>query len=276
MNRTDAGDRPAAPEHLAAGHDAPASIDLNADLGEGLGAWPMGDDETMLQVVTTANIASGAHAGDPTTMRRACAGAARNDVAITAHVAYPDLLGFGRRFLDIAPAELTDQVIAQVGALRAIAAAAGTQVRGVKPHGALYNAIAYHEEQAAAVVTALVELGGDSPLPLVAAPGSVISRLAADAGIPVVLEAFIDRAYTPAGTLVPRSVPGSVLTDPGAVLTQALSIALDRRVRTLDGTWIDLDAHTLCLHGDTPGAVAMAQQVRAALEEADVQVRAAL
>lgn len=256
--------------------DVPASIDLNADLGEGLGMWPMGDDEAMLQVVTTANIACGAHAGDPSTMRRACAGAARSDVAITAHVAYPDLLGFGRRFLDIAPGELTDQVIAQVGALRAIAAAESTRVRGVKPHGALYNALAYHEAQAAAVVTALLELGVDGPLPLVAAPGAVVAHLAADAGIPVVLEAFTDRAYTPDGTLVPRSVPGSVLTDPDQVVAQALSIALDHRVRTMEGTWIDLEARTLCLHGDTPGAVALAQQVRAALEAADVQVKAAL
>ena len=176
--------------------DVPASIDLNADLGEGLGVWPMGDDEAMLQVVATAYIACGAHAGDPSTMRRACAGAARNDVAITAHVAYPDLLGFGRRFLDIAPSELTDQVIAQVGALRAIAAAEGTRERGVNPHGAPCNALAHHEVQAAAVLTALIELGIEGPLPLVAAPGSVVSRLADDAGSPVVLEAFTDRACT--------------------------------------------------------------------------------
>lgn len=256
--------------------DMPASIDLNADLGEGLGVWPMGDDEEMLQVVTTANIACGAHAGDPSTMRRACAGAARNDVAITAHVAYPDLLGFGRRFLDIAPAELTDQVIAQVGALRAIAAAEGTRVRGVKPHGALYNALAHHEAQAAAMVTALVELGIEGPLPLVAAPGSVVSRLAGDAGIPVVLEAFTDRAYTADGTLVPRSFPGSVLADPDQMVAQALSITREHRVRTLDGTWIPIGAGSLCLHGDTPGAVALAQQVRAALEAADVQIKAIL
>ncbi|MCT1997363.1 LamB/YcsF family protein [Brachybacterium muris] len=256
--------------------DVPASIDLNADLGEGLGVWPMGDDEAMLQVVATANIACGAHAGDPSTMRRACAGAARNDVAITAHVAYPDLLGFGRRFQDIAPGELTDQVIAQVGALRAIAAAEGTRVRGVKPHGALYNALAHHEVQAAAVLTALIELGIEGPLPLVAAPGAVVARLAADAGIPVVLEAFTDRAYTPDGTLVPRSVQGSVLTDPDQVVAQALSITREHRVRTLDGTWIPIRAGSLCLHGDTPGAVALAQRVRAALEAADVQVKAVL
>lgn len=253
-----------------------AHMDLNADLGEALGVWPMGDDEAMLQVVTTANIACGAHAGDPSTMRRACAGAARSDVAITAHVAYPDLLGFGRRFLDISPSELTDQVIAQVGALRAIAAAEGAQVRGVKPHGALYNALAHHEAQAQAVVTALHDLAPGGSLPLVAAPGSVIGPLAMEAGIRVLPEAFADRAYTAGGTLVPRSAPGSVLTDPDDVAAQALSIARDHRVRTVDGTWIPLEARTLCLHGDTRGAVALARQVRAALDEADVRVEAAL
>lgn len=263
------------------GERRPARIDLNADLGEALGVWPMGDDEAMLQVVTTANIACGAHAGDPTTMRRACAGAARHGVAITAHVAYPDLLGFGRRFLDISPAELTDQVIAQTGALQAIAGIEGTRVRGIKPHGALYNALAHHQAQAAAVVEAITQLNGaddrdGSPLALVAAPGSVAGRLATETGIEVVAEAFADRAYAPDGTLVPRSSVGAVLTDPQAVVDQAVSIAADQQVRTADGTWIPLEARTLCLHGDTPGAVGLARRLRAALEEAGVHVEAAL
>jgi 5-oxoprolinase (ATP-hydrolysing) subunit A len=250
------------------------SLDLNADLGEGYGDWSLGDDAAMLDVVTTANIACGGHAGDPGTQRTATRAAAARGVAITAHVAYPDLLGFGRRFLDIAPTDLTDLVIVQVGGLQAMARAEGTTVRGVKPHGALYNALAHHEGQAAAVVRALRELGGD--LPLLAAPGAAVIRPARDAGIEVVLEGFADRAYLPDGTLVPRSRPGAVLTDPAAVAAQALSIATEQRVRAADGSWIDLACRSLCLHGDTPGAVALARTVRARLEEAGVTLEPAL
>jgi UPF0271 protein len=249
------------------------TIDLNADLGEGYGDWSMGEDAAMLGVVTTANIACGGHAGDGSTMRAACRAAAARDVAITAHVAYPDLQGFGRRFLDIAPADLTDQVIVQVGALQAMARAEGTRVRGVKPHGALYNALAHHEAQAGAVVRALGELGG---LPLVAAPGAAVVPVAEAAGLEVVLEGFADRAYLPDGTLTPRALPGAVLTDPGAVTAQALSIATAGGVRAADGSWVELPVRSLCLHGDTPGAVALARAVRAGLEEAGTILRAAL
>lgn len=251
---------------------SPARIDLNADLGEGYGSWPMGDDEAMLAVVTTANIACGGHAGDPTTMRAALAAAAAHDVAVTAHVAYPDLLGFGRRFLDIAPAELTDQVIAQTGALQAMARVEGAWVVGLKPHGALYTALAHHEAQAAAVVEALRLLGD---LPLVAAPGSVVADRAAGEGIEVVLEGFADRAYTADGTLVPRREPGAVLAGAEQVAAQALSIATEGRVRTRDGEQIPLEVASICLHGDTPGAVELARAVRARLEGAGVEVTAA-
>ncbi|MEE1617667.1 LamB/YcsF family protein [Brachybacterium sp. J153] len=251
-----------------------AVLDLNADLAEGFGAWSMGDDAALLEVVTTANVACGGHAGDPSTMRAACRAAVAHGVALTAHVAYPDLQGFGRRFLDIAPDELTDLVIAQVGALSAIARAEGTSVRGVKPHGALYNALAHHTAQAAAVVRALVELGGE--LPLVAAPGAVVTRLAEEAGVAVVLEGFADRAYLPDGTLMPRTQPGAVLADEGAVLAQALSIATERRVRAADGSLLDLPVRTLCLHGDTPGAVALARAVRDRLTAAGVRLESAL
>lgn len=249
-------------------------LDLNADLGEGYGAWSMGDDAAMLEVVTTANVACGGHAGDPGTMRAAARGAAARGVAITAHVAYPDPLGFGRRFLDIAPDDLTDQVIVQVGALQAMARAEGTRVRGVKPHGALYTALARHEQQAAAVVTALCELGGD--LPLVAAPGAVVIERAEAAGLAVVREGFADRAYLADGTLAPRSRPGAVLTAPEAVAAQALSIATQHGVRAADGSWVELPVRSLCLHGDTPGAVELARTVRAFLEAAGVQLAAAL
>ncbi|MGP5413616.1 LamB/YcsF family protein [Brachybacterium paraconglomeratum] len=252
---------------------ATAVVDLNADLGEGFGDWSMGDDAAMLEVVTTANIACGGHAGDGSTMRAACRAAAARGVAITAHVAYPDLQGFGRRFLDITPDDLTDQVVVQAGALQAMARAEGTNVRGVKPHGALYNALARHEAQADAVVRALGELGG---LPLVAAPGAVVVPAAEAAGLEVVLEGFADRAYLPDGTLTPRTRPGAVLTDPEAVSAQALSIATEGGVRAADGTWVDLPVRSLCLHGDTPGAVELARAVRARLEEAGVTLQAAL
>ena len=246
---------------------ATAVVDLNADLGEGFGDWSMGDDAAMLEVVTTANIACGGHAGDGSTMRAACRAAAARGVAITAHVAYPDLQGFGRRFLEIAPDGLTDQVVVQVGALQAMARAEGSNVRGVKPHGALYNALARHEAQAGAVVRALGELDG---LPLAAAPGAVVVPAAEAAGLPVVLEGFADRALTP------RTRPGAVLTDPEAVSAQALSIATEGGVRAADGTWVDLPVRSLCLHGDTPGAVELARAVRARLEEAGVTLQAAL
>jgi len=252
---------------------APAVVDLNADLGESYGDWSMGDDAAILDVVTTANVACGGHAGDGRSMRTACRAAAARGVAITAHVAYPDLQGFGRRFLDIAPDDLVDQVVVQVGALQAMARAVGAQVRGVKPHGALYNALAHHEAQAAAVVRALGELGA---LPLVAAPGAVILETAREAGLEVVLEGFADRAYLPGGALTPRSQPGAVLTDPEAVTAQALSIVTAGGVHAADGTWVDLPVRSLCLHGDTPGAVELARAVRARLEEAGVALEAAL
>ena len=252
---------------------SPVTIDLNADLAEGFGPWTLGDDAAMLGVVTTANVACGGHAGDGSTMRTAARRAAELEVAITAHVAYPDLQGFGRRFLDIAPDDLTDQVIVQVGALQAMARAEGTQVRGVKPHGALYNALAHHEGQAAAVVRALQELGG---LPLVAAPGAVVVETARNAGIEVVLEGFADRAYLPDGALTPRGIPGAVLTQPAAVAAQAVSIATSHGARAADGSWVDLPVRSLCLHGDTPGAVELARTVRTRLEEAGVRLGAAL
>lgn len=249
------------------------TLDLNADLGEGYGDGARGGDEAMLEVVTTANIACGGHAGDAHTMRAACRAAAARGTAITAHVSYADVAGFGRRFVDIAPEELTDLMIVQTEALQAMARAEGTQVRGVKPHGALYNALAHHEAQAAAVVRALTELGG---LPLVAAPGAVVVPAAREAGLEVVLEGFADRAYLPDATLTPRSTPGAVLTDPAQVLAQALSIATEGGAAAADGTSVRLPVRSLCLHGDTPGALALARTVRTGLEEAGVQLAAVL
>ena len=247
-------------------------IDLNADVGESFGAWTLGDDAGVLDVVTSANVACGFHAGDPLTLRTTCRDAARRGVVVGAQVGYRDLAGFGRRFLDVAPDDLAADVLYQLGALEAMARVAGTRVAYVKPHGALYNAVVHHEAQAAAVVAAVVAY--DAALPVLGLPGSVLLEAAADAGLPVVQEAFADRAYTRDGRLVPRSEPGSVLHDPDAVADRVLRIVRDHVVRSVDGHDVEVEAASVCIHGDTPGAVAMARRVRAALESAGVQIRA--
>ncbi|GAB3200051.1 5-oxoprolinase subunit PxpA [Geodermatophilus arenarius] len=243
-------------------------MDLNADLGESFGAWTLGDDAAMLQVVTSANVACGFHAGDPLTLRRVCAQAADAGVAIGAQVSYRDLAGFGRRFLDAAPDELAADVLYQLGALDGLARVAGTRVRYVKPHGALYNAVVAHEEQAAAVVSAVAAY--DRSLPVLGLPGSAFLRLAGEAGLPTVAEAFADRAYTPAGTLVPRRQPGAVLTDAGEIARRCVAMAAGEPVTDVDGGPLVLAPDSICVHGDTPGAVAIAREVRAALTGAGV------
>ncbi len=241
-------------------------IDLNADLGEGYGVWQLGDDEALLAVVTSANIACGFHAGDASTIRRACAGAARRKVTVGAQVSYRDLAGFGRRRIDYQPDELTDEVLYQIGALDGLCRPEGTGVRYVKPHGALYHACVDDEVQAAAVVRAVREY--DPALPLLAAPGSALLRLATEAGLSAVPEGFADRAYTPEGGLVPRSVSGAVLHDPEQVADRAVRLARDHEVRAVDGSVGVLTVRSLCLHSDTPGAVELAHRVRAALVDA--------
>jgi UPF0271 protein len=242
-------------------------IDLNSDLGEGFGVWRLGDDEALLDVVTSANVACGFHAGDPSIMRRVCAAAAQRGVAIGAQVSYPDLRGFGRRFIDIDPTELADGVLYQIGALDAFARAAGTLVRYVKPHGALYNAAVHHEGQAAAVVAGVRAFG---ELPVLGLPGSRLLAAAEDAGLPAVLEAFADRGYTPEGTLVSRREPNALLTDTAAVVERAVRLATKGELVAVDGTVLPTRAESLCLHGDTPGAVEHARAVRAALTDAGV------
>lgn len=244
-------------------------IDLNSDLGEGFGAWRLGDDDALLDVVTSANVACGFHAGDPVTMRRVCATAAERGVVIGAQVSYRDLAGFGRRFIDVAPAELADEVLYQIGALDAFARAAGARVGYVKPHGALYNATVHHEAQARAVVAGVRAFG---PLPVLGLPGSRLLDAAGSAGLPRVPEAFADRGYTPEGTLVPRSEPDALLTDTEAVVRRAVRLAVDGELVAVDGTVLRSSARSLCLHGDTPGAVGHARAVRAALESAGVPI----
>lgn len=245
-------------------------IDLNADLGESFGSWTLGDDDAMLEVVTSANVACGFHAGDPSVLRHSCDRAAERGVAIGAQVGYRDLAGFGRRFIDMAPAELTDDVLYQMGALEAFAKVAGTRVQYVKPHGALYNAIVHHEAQAAAVVEAVVSY--DKNLPVLGLPGSAWLRLAGEAGLTTIGEAFADRAYTPEGTLVSRREPGAVLHDPAAIAERCVRIATKGEVVAVDGSVVAAPAGSLCVHGDSPGAVEIARQVRAGLEQAGVSL----
>ncbi|MFH5822717.1 LamB/YcsF family protein [Georgenia sp. AZ-5] len=245
-------------------------MDLNSDVGESFGSWTMGDDVAIMRVVSSANVACGFHAGDPVTARATCEAAAREGVTVGAHVAYRDLAGFGRRFMDVSPAELTNDVLYQIGALQAMAAAAGTTVRYVKPHGALYNTIAHHREQARAVVEAIRTL--DDSLPILVLPNSVIQREAREAGLRPVVEAFADRAYNADGSLVSRRLEGSVIEDPDAVAARVVRMATDSTVETIDGQTIAVDAESICVHGDTPGAVAIATAVREALEDAGVNV----
>jgi UPF0271 protein len=243
-------------------------VDLNSDLGEGFGQWTLGDDDALLDVVTSANVACGFHASDPSIMRRVCARAVESGVAIGAQVGYRDLPGFGRRFIDIEPDALTADVIYQIGALEAFARVAGSRVRYVKPHGALYNAIVHHEEQAAAVVRAVVDY--DGTLPVLGLPGSVWLRQAADAGLTVVHEAFADRAYTPEGTLVSRRLPGAVLHDPDEIAGRCVAMASGKPIQDVEGGPLTVRPQSICVHGDTPGAVGIARQVREALTAAGV------
>jgi UPF0271 protein len=248
------------------------TVDLNSDVGESYGRWRLGDDAALLEVVTSANVACGFHAGDPSTIRETCEHAAARGVAIGAQVGYPDLAGFGRRFIDMDPAELTDAVLYQVGALEAMARVAGARVAYVKPHGALYNAVVHHEAQAAAVVRAVREHGGS--LPVLGLPGSQLLAQAAEAGLPTVSEAFADRAYTPQGTLVPRSEAGAVITDPAVVAARVVRMVVAGEVEAVEGTVVPLHADSICVHGDSPDAVSMAGAIRAALLDAGVSLGA--
>ncbi len=246
------------------------AIDLNSDLGESFGTWRLGDDEAMLSVVTSTNIACGFHAGDPTTLLATCRDAARGAVRIGAQVGYHDLAGFGRRFIDVSPADLTADVIYQIGALDGLAQVAGSAVGYVKPHGALYNAIVHHREQARAVIAAVIAY--DPTLPVLGLPGSVFLAEAEAAGLRTVTESFADRAYTSTGELVPRGTPGAVLTDADTVAARVLRMVEDGRVEAIDGTILTVRPESVCVHGDSPDAVAMATAIRRRLDAAGVDV----
>lgn len=245
--------------------------DLNSDLGEAYGRWSLGDDAALLDLVSSANVACGFHAGDPSGLRRTVRAALRAGVAIGAHPSYPDLRGFGRVPMQLPPEVVRDDVLYQIGALAALAAAEGARLAHVKPHGALYNRLSADVELARAVAEAVATF--DPQLPLMVLAGSAAERaLAADGTVPLLREGFLDRAYLPDGSLAPRGTPGAVHHDPERVVEQALGLALEGRVRTTDGSELRLTVDTLCLHGDTPAAVALARRVRQALEAAGVTV----
>ncbi|TPW78278.1 LamB/YcsF family protein [Schumannella sp. 10F1B-5-1] len=252
---------------------APArSISLNADVGEGFGTWTFGDDDALLARISDANVACGFHGGDPGTMRRVTAAAAASGIGIGAHVSYRDLAGFGRRPMTVSPPELRDDVVAQIGALQAFARLAGAEVGYVKPHGALYNTIAVDEVQARAVIEAVAEaLPGAR---LLCQPGTVVARLATEAGIPVVAEVFADRGYLADGRLAPRREPGSLFTDPELIAARVRRMVVSGEVEAVDGTVHVFAAppQSVCVHSDTPGAGEIAGVVRSALEAAGMRV----
>jgi UPF0271 protein len=245
-------------------------IDLNSDLGESLGAWRMGDDAAMLGIVSSANVACGFHAGDAAGILRTLREAAARGVVVGAHVAYHDLIGFGRRPMDVDSADLVADVIYQIGALQGLARAAGTTVRYVKPHGALYNTIAQNSAQARDVITAIRAV--DPSLALVALAGSPLIAWARDAGLRVVAEAFADRAYTPSGALVSRREKGAVLHDAELIAQRMLRLVREGSIEAIDGSQVRVEADSICVHGDSPDAVAIARSVRERLEQAGVAI----
>lgn len=231
----------------------------------------MGDDDAMLNIVSSANVACGFHAGDAAGILQTLRRAAECGVVVGAHVAYPDLAGFGRRNMDVASADLQADVIYQIGALKGLAAAAGTAVRYVKPHGALYNTIAHDERQARDVIAAILAI--DPTLALVALAGSPLIGWARASGLRAVAEAFADRGYTPQGALVSRREKGAVLHDVNEVASRMLRLAQEGVVTAIDGSTVHIEADSICVHGDSPGAVDMARAVREHLEGAGIPVR---
>ena len=246
-------------------------IDLNCDVGEGYGRWSVGTDAAIMPLVSSANLACGFHAGDPGVLRATVELARRHGVAVGAHPGYPDLQGFGRRAMVLSPAEVEEMVLYQIGAVYAFTRAAGVELVHVKPHGALYNRAARDRVIADAIARAVVNF--DPTLILVGLAGSALADAGADLGLRVAREAFADRAYEPDGSLRSRDLPGAVFDDVAVVVGQAISIASDRSVRAGTGTRVAVDADTICLHGDTPGAVEFARAVGEGLRGAGVTIR---
>jgi UPF0271 protein len=248
------------------------TVDLNCDIGESFGAWTLGADADVLSEVTSANIACGFHAGDPATMRRTVDLALERGVALGAHPGLPDLVGFGRRTMEVTPEEVYDMVVYQVGALAGFAAARGARLAHVKPHGALYNMAATRPALAEAIARAVRDI--DRGLALFGLAGSALVAAASSAGIAPVEEVFADRRYAPDGTLVSRKERGAVIEDAAVAVRQAVRMVRDGLVNTTNGTDVRVRADTICIHGDTPGAAGHARALRAALADAGIQAAA--
>lgn len=247
------------------------SIDLNCDMGESFGPWVMGQDTDVLPLVSSANIACGFHAGDPGTMRKTVAAAIGNGVSLGAHPGLPDLSGFGRRAMDITPQQAYDMVVVQVGAMAATAASQGARLHHVKAHGALYNMAVRDLGLARALAQAVRDV--DPSLVFYALASSDMARVASEVGLAVAHEVFADRSYQPDGSLTPRSRPDAMIEDPEQSIQQVLRMITEGRVVAVDGTSVEVRADTLCIHGDQPGAVVFAKAIRAALQQAGIEVR---
>lgn len=247
-----------------------AVVDINADLGEGYGVYSFGMDDEMMPVITSANVACGMHAGDPVIMRKTVRRALQADTAVGAHIGYPDFWGFGRRNVELTDEQLYSFLLYQLGALQAFVRSMGTCLQHVKPHGALYNEAAGSELLSGVVCDAICDF--DRDIVLFAPAGSTSVEVAQSRGLRVAEEGFADRAYTPDGTLVPRGQPGAVLQDPGEVASRAVMLARGE-IPTAAGGVLDMNIDTICVHGDTPGAVQIARQVREKLEKAGVEVQ---
>ena len=251
---------------------ASVRIDINSDMGESFGAYSIGHDTGLMESITSANVAAGFHAGDPSVLRETIRLAKARGVAVGAHPGFPDLVGFGRRELNVTPKEAEDFVLYQVAAVAGVAAAEGVTLQHVKPHGALFNMAVRNTELSAAIARAVAAF--DRSLILFGLPGSEILAAGRAAGLRVAAEVFADRAYEPDGSLASRRKPGSVIHDPDAVVARAVRMIADRSVVATDGTVVALEADTICVHGDTPGSDDLAAKIRAGLERAGVTVKA--
>jgi UPF0271 protein len=249
-------------------------VDINCDMGESFGAYKLGLDEEVIRYITSANIACGWHAGDPLVMDRTVRVAKDHGVGVGAHPSYPDLLGFGRRNMTCSAEEIRNYMVYQIGALRAFCDVHGANLRHVKPHGNLYLTAVEDETTARAIAEGIVSLDPDLMyVGLAGSKGELMTRIGKEVGLKVVLEAFPDRAYTADGTLVSRKIPGAVIKEPERVAERALKMARESKVIAIDGTEIHLEAETLCVHGDTPGAVNLVKQIRERLEKEGIEVK---
>ena len=247
-------------------------VDLNSDLGESFGPWQMGQDEALMSSITSANVACGFHAGDASVMRQTIALAKQHGVAVGAHPGFPDLVGFGRREIQVSPREVEDYVLYQISALAGMAATQSVRLQHVKAHGALYNQACRDASLAEAISRAVAAF--DSSLILLGLPGSALLRAGQQAGLRVAAEAFADRAYDADGSLTSRRKPGAVLHDAAQVVDRAVRMVRDRQVTAIDGSAVQLDVDTICLHGDTPGSAELARQIKQGLIEAGIRVGA--